>query len=218
MAREEEEEEEAMSLTYDRPELVNKVVFRRRLSTGTWEVFLPDDQASQKNITNKLNIQKKVGKSRKNNMRAVKQCNKVLAIEDEYDEESPLPSDCVLSLPETPSITRQARSKLTGGDDPDYTPGSEETRKTHSSSHGLSISPKISNKTVSPNCVIKVNCSPSSPNSSDSMILRSRRSQNQSFTIPNIHTNHSYSRSDDINLTCNKNDSKHHRYSMRKRQ
>lgn len=39
----EEEEEEAMFLTYDRPEMVNKVVFRRRPSTGTWEVCPPSE-------------------------------------------------------------------------------------------------------------------------------------------------------------------------------
>ena len=45
MVQEEEEEQEAMCLTYDRPELVNKVIFRRRLSTGTWEVCT-DHEAS----------------------------------------------------------------------------------------------------------------------------------------------------------------------------
>ena len=49
MARE-EEEEEAMFLTYDRPEIVNKVVFRRRPSTGTWEVC-PPNEVSQLNKT-----------------------------------------------------------------------------------------------------------------------------------------------------------------------
>ncbi len=47
MVREEEEMEEAMSLTYDRPNLINKVVFRRNKNTGTWEVHVPNSQASQ---------------------------------------------------------------------------------------------------------------------------------------------------------------------------
>lgn len=50
----EEEEEEAMFLTYDRPEMVNKVVFRRRHS-GTWEVCPPGEATSlpRNNITSK---------------------------------------------------------------------------------------------------------------------------------------------------------------------
>ena len=34
-----------MDLTYDRPELINKVIFRRSMSTGTWEVC-PINEAS----------------------------------------------------------------------------------------------------------------------------------------------------------------------------
>ena len=67
MAREEEEKEEAMCLTYDRPEMINKVVFRRNKSTGTWEVFVPNasppGKASQSNVVSK--IDKNVGKKYK---------------------------------------------------------------------------------------------------------------------------------------------------------
>ena len=40
-----------MFLTYDRPEMVNKVVFRRRPSTGTWEVLSPNEAANSTNST-----------------------------------------------------------------------------------------------------------------------------------------------------------------------
>ena len=55
----EEEEEEAMFLTYDRPEMVNKVIFRRRPSTGTWEVVSPNEVASNsrsKDTTKQSNL------------------------------------------------------------------------------------------------------------------------------------------------------------------
>ena len=52
-------EEEAMNLTYDQPELINKVIFRRRVSTGTWEVC-PINEASYENKSNKLSCKKKL--------------------------------------------------------------------------------------------------------------------------------------------------------------
>lgn len=36
--RQTQEETEQEALTYDRPELINKVIFRRSKTTGTWEV------------------------------------------------------------------------------------------------------------------------------------------------------------------------------------
>jgi hypothetical protein len=38
MVKFDSDEQEVMSVTYDRPELVNKVKFRRSLSTGHWEI------------------------------------------------------------------------------------------------------------------------------------------------------------------------------------
>ena len=39
-----EQEAEDVLLTYDRPETANKVILRRRPSTGTWEICFPDPQ------------------------------------------------------------------------------------------------------------------------------------------------------------------------------
>ena len=52
-----------MNLTYDRPELINKVIFRRRVSTGTWEVC-PINEASYENKSNKLSCKKKLSSRR----------------------------------------------------------------------------------------------------------------------------------------------------------
>ena len=41
-----EEEAEDVLLTYDRPETANKVILRRRLSTGTWEILCPSPEPS----------------------------------------------------------------------------------------------------------------------------------------------------------------------------
>lgn len=53
-------------MTYDRPELINKVIFRRSLSTGTWEVCpineasynLSDDKANKISCKKKLSSHK----------------------------------------------------------------------------------------------------------------------------------------------------------------
>ena len=187
MAREEEEEEEAMSLTYDRPELVNKVVFRRSLTTGNWEVC-PCDQASQNKVTttsNKIQSNSKVKNSHKN--KAQKYYKKASS------EEFPLP----LTPDSTNTLSRITKAGLSGkrSNDPDYTPGPDViTRKTRSSPRNTSISPnsdsiksKIKNSTLhtTSNCEnVLVNSS-----STESISSRTRHRQNQSNTVLVNHSN-----------------------------
>ena len=184
MAREEEEEEEAMSLTYDRPELVNKVVFRRSLTTGNWEVC-PCDQASQNKMTttsNKIQSNSKVKNSHKNKVRKHK-----------ASEEFPLP----LTPDSTNTLSRITRSGLSGKslNDPDYTPEPDvTTRKTRSSPRNTSISPNSESiKSKIKNCTLLTTSNSENTlihsTSTESISSRTRHRQSQS-NIP-VLVNHS---------------------------
>lgn len=188
MAREEEEEEEAMSLTYDRPELVNKVVFRRSLSTGNWEVCLCD-QASQNKVTttsHKIQSNSKVKNSHKN--KAKKQYKKASS------EELPLSLTPPNSTNTLSGITKDGLSGKRSND-PDYTPGPDvTTRKTRSSPRNTSISPKsesIKSKIKNSTLHTTSNCENVLVNSSstESISSRTRHRQNQSNT--SVLVNHS---------------------------
>lgn len=176
MAREEEEEEEAMSLTYDRPELVNKVVFRRSLTTGNWEVC-PCDQASQNKMTttsNKIH-NSKVKNSHKNKVRK----------HTKASEEFPLP----LTPDSTNTLSRITRSGLSGksSNDPDYTPEPDvTTRKTRTSPRNTSISPNSESiKSKIKNCTLTTSNSENTlihSTSTESISSRTRHRQSQSNT------------------------------------
>ncbi len=168
MAREEEEKEEAMCLTYDRPEMINKVVFRRNKNTGTWEVFVPNasspEKASQSNVVNRKNKREGINPAtplRVSPRLNLSEINKVQQV------------DC-----HTPLLRGNHSNRLPGKlEDPDYSPDTIRRRQTNSSVYNnitdvTDGSPELSPmKSVTPSnkCIETV-----SPSSNETMMLRSR--------------------------------------------
>ena len=189
MAREEEEKEEAMCLTYDRPEMINKVVFRRNKTTGTWEVLVPNappsDQASQS--TNNSKVHKNVNKKRKN-----EKCNTASRVSTRLSSEEAEPQlgeeSQVCHTPSSSGNPKRATiAHANSLEDPDYSPSdvSHQGRRTRSRNNltqvATTTSPKISpnakNSLVPDRCRGSPILSPSSVGDTvpdDVMVLRSR--------------------------------------------
>lgn len=156
MAREEEEKEEAMCLTYDRPEIINKVVFKRNKTTGTWEIIVPPNDRPSKASQSKHNSNKKGKKEKQSRVPAP-------STKDE--------------VPSTPSPSRQNPRRFTKAQDPDYSLSSSGgtegrvTRSSHRRTSGsiCSLSPATALESITNN----MSESPL-PSEEPLMVLRSR--------------------------------------------
>ena len=204
MAREEEEKEEAMCLTYDRPELVNKVVFRRSKTTGTWEVVMPtppliDKQASQ--TSNPNSIGKNVGRKGKreevgsSRSRDFKHTALDKREESGKEIEKETGSCGGGTLPSKTAKQRRSNPGSVEVDDPDYSPNKQRHRRTRSN-HRSNVtasaitvdsdrSPSLGIKSTPPNHLKGVIVSASPPLTSaggmtDVMVLRSKSTNTKS--------------------------------------
>ena len=204
MAREEEEKEEAMCLTYDRPELVNKVVFRRSKTTGTWEVVMPtppliDKQASQ--TSNPNSIGKNVGRKGKREEAGSSRSRdfKHTALDKREESGKEIEKETGScgggTLPSKTAKQRRSNPGSVEVDDPDYSPNKQRHRRTRSN-HRSNVtasaitvdsdrSPSLGIKSTPPNHLKGVIVSASPPSHSCRRNERCNGPYDQSLLIPN---------------------------------
>lgn len=121
-----------MCLTYDRPEMINKVVFKRRLSTGTWEVFLhPDSSRSPGQTTIKSSSSIALSRTSAVTKSSSNTSNRTLLSSPADFGISPSSTEHGESLEGEKQTTpvRQKFFKKSKANDPDYNPSSELGKK-----------------------------------------------------------------------------------------
>ena len=207
-----------MCLTYDRPEMINKVVLKRRHSTGTWEVILhPDSSRSPAqtatNVSSSSSIKSPVVKSSVDNRSPLSSSSGSI---------SSSPARCSKLLQREKQLTPLGQnlkvSKRGRIADPDYDPSSESVKKSNQSKpHKCTLSlsncilsgsaPVISiPQTLSCSVVMTNHHSPNTENVSS----RTRLKQ--------VHSSPTISQSSPISPTLSNPKSPNHRYPTRNKQ
>lgn len=205
-----------MLLTYDRPEMVNKVVFRRRPSTGTWEVCPPNDVSHSKS-----NAPFGEASTKTKQQSFQERCSSRKLLSQSFGDGSGQELKVHIALQQAApgksggfeKSQKKGKSQKAGtsgraateavDEDPDYKPGAKEKgtgRKlkprgrvsdSRTTSHDNLYISQTSSKVGSPIGVL--NCSQSSPqlvNHTDSNSISSRTRFRQTQSSPSVITNH----------------------------